>query len=429
MPEKPTTQFTPPAQHVQGAQPEPVVHPSVATSPEAVAYALGAQARLKQKVPIQKYTAERPGNPPPMPPLEAAAHEGMSMAQQAAMYGAPPEQVAAQAASGDSIVDGPQQFSLGSMDPSTPNRPPTPAQLGIMTTDMLPEEATQDPAFRRGQGAMFAVNQPDMALKYGVVRNGMHIPAQAMQANAGVHPGAGGGKRSMKDTIRDLQEASRAQAPPPNGLPKNDAEAEQQVEESAAGSSQNAGKPVSKKLTDSEKRDVDEAIKKMDDFDYDAFRRQMNEDNLNNPEQKRIIEERLEPLDVVELIIKDRVSQRVPVIPDKFEIKFTSLTGEDDLALKKLLMKESSSVEVTERYLLDKFAVMTLTAGLMAINNNPVPYDMHDKEGNFDDDQFWLKFGWVLKRGIHVLASIGANHTWFEMRVRKLLVAERVKNG
>ena len=100
-----------------------------------------------------------------------------------------------------------------------------------------------------------------------------------------------------------------------------------------------------------------------------------------------------------------------------------------DLALKRLLMEESKSVEVTERYILDKFALMTLTAGVMSINSNPVPYKIHDKDGKFDDDQFWLKFGWMLKRGIHVLASIGANHTWFEMRVRKLLVAVRVKNG
>lgn len=428
MPGKPTTPFTPQPQQV-GEQPQqPFVHPSVQASPEAMAYELGAKARLKQKVPIQKYTTQRPGDPPAMPPLEAQSHEGMTMEQQAAMYGPSPEQRASMAGGGDSIVEGPTPFSLGSMDPSAPQRPPTPAQLGIMTTDMLPDEATQDPAFRKGQGDRFAVNQPDMALKYGVVRNNMLIPPQALQANVGAHPGQPSGRRSMKETMRDLQAAATAHAPPP-GTPQSDAEAEQQVANSAAGASQNAGKQPKKPLTAEEKKEVDEAIAKMDDFDYDAFRRQMNRDNLNNPEQRDIIEERLDELDVTELILKDRVSQTVPVIPGKFEIRFTSLTGDDDLALKRLLMQESKSVEVTERYLLDKFALMTLAAGLVAINNNPVPHDIHDSEGKFDDEKFWLKFGWVLRRGIHVLASIGANHTWFEMRVRKLLVAERVKNG
>jgi hypothetical protein len=361
-----------------------------------------------------------------MPPLEAEAHEGMTMEQQAAMYGPSPEQRAAMAAGAqDSIVEGSTSFSLGSMDPNAQQRPPTPAQLGIMTTDMLPDEATQDPAFRRGQGDRFAVNQPDMAMKYGVVRNGMHVPPQALQANVG---GGGPGRRSMKDTIRDLQAAAGASPPPPKEMPLSDEEAEQQVQDSAAGASQNAGKPR-KKLTDAEQKEVQEAISKLDDFDYDALRRQMNQDMLNNPEQREIIEERLDPLDVTDLIIHDRVRQTVPVIPGKFEIRFESMTGDDDLALKRLLMEESKSVEVTERYLLDKFAIMTLAAGLIAINNNPVPHAIHNEKGDFDDDQFWLKFGWVLKRGIHVLASIGANHTWFEMRVRKLLVAERAKNG
>jgi hypothetical protein len=36
---------------------------------------------------------------------------------------------------------------------------------------------------------------------------------------------------------------------------------------------------------------------------------------------------------------------------------------------------------------------------------------------------------WVTKRPLHLIASIGTNHSWFELRVRKLFVAERVKNG
>lgn len=431
---KRTIPFSPPAQAVhrraqaEVAPPSPdktFVHPSISTSPEALAYAMGMQARLRERrqgSPMQKYTAERPATPPAIPPLEAQHHAGMTMEQQAAMYGPRPEEVVAQASGGDSIVDAGAQFSLGSMNSSAPKQPMTPQQMGVMPGDMLPEEAQRDPKFLHGPGSMYASNQSGMAMKYGVIRNGMVIPPQALQANVG--QGRKGGARPIQETIRDLTALTSAQAP--RELPQTEQEADEQVAQSSAASSQNVGKPP--KLSVDEEKQVKDAIDKLDDFDYDSLRRQMNRDELNNPSQRAIIEERLKALDVTELITKDRVQQEVPIIPDKFWVVFQSMTGDDDLELKRLLMQESKSVEVSERYLLDKFAMMTLTAGCISINNNPCPSHLNEK-GEFDEKKFWLKFGWMLKRGIHVLASIGANHTWFELRVRRLLVAEKVKNG
>lgn len=425
---KPTTQFTPPPEKVQGAQhPQPpYIHPSVSGSPEAMAYKIGAEARLqrRQQPSLQKYTDERPGDPPAMPPLEAEpVGEGLTMEQQAGMYGSSPEERASQAV-GSSIIEGPRRVRLGSMQEGHPGRPRTPLQMGIQMTDTLHPDAQKDPEFIQGNGSMMAVNQPRMAVKYGVIRGGQHIPPQALQANVGNEQQRPG--RTLRDTIRDMQAATGAVQPPP-GIPRTEEEAAQQAEEGAANASQNVGK--SPEPDDEEKKRVAKILDQMDDFDFEALRQQMNQDNLNNPEQRAIIEERLEPLSLEDLILKDRVRQVIPIIPNKLEVTFESLTGEEDLALKRLLMQESKSVEVVERYLLEKFGLMTIAAGLVAIKGNPVPYSIRDKNGDFDEKQFWLKFGWVLKRNIHVLACIGNNHTWFEMRVRSLMVAERVKNG
>ena len=429
-PRKQTVPFSPPAQAVRRqaqsgeVSEEPFIHPSISASPEAMAYAIGATARLKERrgPGLQKYTVERPGEPPAMPPLEAQHHDGMTMEQQAGMYGPRPGEVAAQAAGGDSIVDTGPQFNLGSMNPAAPRQPMTPQQMGILPSDVLPDESLQDPKAMRGPGDLIAANQPYLAMKYGVIRNGVRIPPQALQANVGQGPRPGA--RSLQDTIRDLNAITSAQ--PPKELPRDEVEAEQQAATGAAYSSQNVGRPA--KLSDKEKKDVEAAIEKLDDFDYDGLRRQMNQDELNNPGQRAIIEERLKPMDLTELITRDRVTQEVPIIPGKFWVLFQSMTGDDDLELKRLLMQESKSVEVSQRYLLDKFAMMTLTAGCLAINGNPCPTHL-DEKGCFDEKKYWLKFGWMLKRGIHVLASIGCNHSWFELRVRHLLVAEKVKNG
>ena len=423
---KPTTQFSSSAQN----EGQPYVHPAVAASPEALAYKLGAQQRLQQRpAGLSKYTAERGGGASPgIPPLEQPHHEGMTMAAQAGMYGTNPEERVAQAAAApNSIIDMGPQLTLGSMRNPEQPRQLTPQQMGILVTDLLPKEAQEDPSFMKGQGSMFAVNQPQLALRYGVVRNGIVIPAQALQANQGLEGQGKQGRRPLQETIRDMQAVASAQTPPKD-LPKTEDEAEAQVAKSSAAASARAGQPLGVENEEERKKQVADAIDKLDDFDYDSLRRQMNTDAINNPEQRRIIEDRLQPLELEELILKDRVKQQVPIIPKKFEVSFLSMTGDDDLALKRLLMAESKSVEVTDRYLLDKFALMSLSMGCLAINGNPVPSHLNEK-GEFDDEKFWLKFAWMLKRSIHVLAAIGANHTWFEIRVRKLLVTEKVGNG
>jgi hypothetical protein len=122
------------------------------------------------------------------------------------------------------------------------------------------------------------------------------------------------------------------------------------------------------------------------------------------------------------------VTQVVPVIPIRFELQLQSMTAEEDMSIKRLIMMESKSVEVTERYLLDKFSFMSIATGLAGINGKSLGSVLDDK-GEFDDEKFWVKYNRIMKLPLHMLASIGVNMFWFEMRVRKLFVAEKVGNG
>jgi len=412
-PPRTTHSFSPPLDQVLGQEPPqpPFVHPSVAASPEALAYAAGVQAR-RARPPMPKYTDEVPGPPPPMPPLDQPHQEGLTMQQQAGMYGMRADEHVSRAAGPGSIVEGPPVPSFGARPGQGSSGSP------IQMQDLLPEEAMQDPSFRKGQGALMAINQPELAMKYGVVRNQQRVPPQALQAATA----PGRGRRAIEDTVRDLNAVMTASPP---SIPRTNAEAEKQVESLPAGASQNAGAPMSAK----ERAEVEEALGKMDDFDFEGLRRQMNEDILNNPDQRKIIEARLKPLDLAEMVMHNRVEQEIPIRPGVFWFSFQSLTGDDDLALKRLIMEESKKIEVTERYLLDKYAFMTVTAGLVSVCGRPVPHSHLNVEGEFDDVGFWKKFVWVMKRPLHMLASFGVNHTWFEMRCRRLYVAENVKNG
>ena len=298
-----------------------------------------------------------------------------------------------------------------------------------------------------------AMNQPHMAAKYGVIRGGRRIPPQELVRGAAyAGPGAppsdfrSGNKppRPSAAIAADLQKALGAPGgeqalrarkaaeqaggvEPPDYLPKDDSEAEAQARGGAAARAGQA--PVAPVLNES----VSDQLRKMDDLDFEALRREMIKDILKNPKQKDAVEARCKELDIDELIMNNYVRQRVPIIPATdtskgFEPTFESMRGDVELTLKRLLVKESKSVAVTEAYLLDKYAVMTTAAGVVAINGNPLP-SMYDSQGEFDEELFWEKFDWLLKRPIHMLASLGIHYSWFEQRVRKLFKADEGKDG
>lgn len=421
------------------------------TDPRAVGYAAGVQAR-HGKLP-KGGDPVAGGPPPPIPALEHPHQDGMTMAQQAmqtrrgdsARHIA--QSMAANSGPGSIIAPDVQHAA-----PAAPDEVASPQDLMLLPQDLLPPEAIEDKAYQRGAGGRMAMNQPHMAAKYGVIRGGRRLPPQELVRGAAyAGPGAppndfrGGRKpRPAAEIAADLQramsaprgeeaaQARKAAQPtegpePPEHLPKDDEEAAAQARGSAAAGAGQA--PVAPILSE----DVVSALRNMDDLDFEALRREMIKDILKNPKQKEAVEARCKPLSIDELIMNNYVRQRVPIIPATetsrgFEPTFESMQGDVEMTLKRLLVKESKSVAVTEAYLLDKYAVMTTTAGVVAINGTPLP-SMYDAQGDFDEDLFWVKFQWLLKRPIHMLASLGIHYSWFEQRVRKLFKADEGKDG
>jgi hypothetical protein len=386
----------------------PVVSPGV-TDPAAVRYAAEVAAR---RGPPKYTTPVAGGQAPPIPRLDMPATDGSTMADQANVQraGAQPPRTG--------LFQDPAP-PITAAAPSAARSGPPP--IGILPGDILPNEARSDPDFKEGQGSMYASSQPALALKYGVVRNGQRVAPQALGT---ARKGLGAKALADLQTINDLQKKRQ-------GAESETAAIEQ---EAAAGVAGAAGR-LGNSPTDGPQADpsvtsstIKEAVKKLDDFDFNTFREMMMKDIINNEEQRDIIEARLKPLDVTDLVMRGFVTQRVPIVPGKFEPEFESMQGTEDLAIKRLIMEESKGIEITERYLLDKFSMMSVTIGLRAINGNVLPTH-RDAEGNFDEAAFWKKFNHVTRFPFHMLASLGVNYFWFDIRVRKLFVAEKLGNG
>ena len=404
------------------------------TDPRAVGYAAGVQSRG-----LQKYKEAVAGGPPPhMPALDQPHHPGQTMEQQAfnTRRGDSAEHARSSAL---------QQSGPGSIiAPDVQQQAPQPViqasmeNVSLLPTDLLPPEASKDPAFRPGTGSQVAIHQPHLAIKYGVIRNGQRLsPRDLLQGGV---PAVGGSRpaRPKEAILNDMKTAmsagpARARSggeeaetslDTPSHLPKTDEEADEQARQGPAGAAEHVSNvPAPPGLDD---RSLEQA--RLTDADMEALRRATIEDILRNPKQKEIVEARLKPLSIDDIILYNKVSQRVPIIPGKFEPTFESMPGDVELALKPMLVRESKAIAVTEDYLLDKYAVMTTAAGLIAINNMPVP-SMYDQEGNFSEELFLKKFEWVIHRPIHMLASLGIHYSWFELRVRRLFVVEEGKDG
>jgi hypothetical protein len=293
-----------------------------------------------------------------------------------------------------------------------------------LPADVLPDEAIKDPAFKDGMGARYASSNPALAMKYGVIRGGKRIPPQQL----GARPGG-----LKPETITDLETIAAAQQVREQAESK-DGSTEKAAAESAAGAAGRLGNTPSDgpqtrpTLTEEERTEAVKRLKRLDDFDYNTLREMMMKDIINNEDQQKIIEARCKPLDLTDIIVKGFVTQRVPIIPDRFEPEYQSMRGDEDLAIKRMIMLESRGIEVTERYLLDKFSLMGLTIGLRSINGQVFPTHL-DNDDNFDEELFLKKFERVIRLPFHMLASIGVNYYWFDIRVRKLFVADTLGNG
>jgi hypothetical protein len=424
------------------------VYVSPGVSPEASAYAAGVAARQAGRQPLKKLQTPVGGGPAPsVPRLDGPFVEGATMQQmgeqqmdalRAAQVQLSVGQVPANVGgtvgpvysgqAGPSIVEQPAQRQLY---PQQAGRPTT-ASLGIQPMDVLPNEARQDTAFIEGHGSMIAGNQPHLVAKYGVVRNGQRLqPGQMTGRQGGPAP-----KQLRPETVKDMETLAKLQqqsqaSQPVGSLSATEEDAASRVPDAARASRRVNNLPGDDNVepsTKEEQAQVKRMIDGMDEFDLDQFRTRLMKDILNNDGQRKLIEDRLEALDITDLILHNRIKQRVPIIPGKFEPTFQSMTAEEDLAIKRLIMQESKSIEVSERYFIDKYALMSITIGLDSVNGKPMGRHVDD-HGNFEDKMFTEKFNRVLKLPVHMLASLANHHFWFEVRVRKLFVAEKVGNG
>jgi hypothetical protein len=115
----------------------------------------------------------------------------------------------------------------------------------------------------------------------------------------------------------------------------------------------------------------------------------------------------------------------VPILPEKFEPTFRSFSPEESLFIKQIMSREPNQ---NDQYLLEKFSLAQLTCALVSINGKPLP-EHRDKDGSPDEKLFRDKLKTITKKSAYIVADLMINYAWFDLRVRRLLNPDDLKNG
>lgn len=271
---------------------------------------------------------------------------------------------------------------------------------GIMSKEQM-EELQRQGQFIPGAGSAYGFNQPafqqgkadDPSQKAGVQQapKGQEFANPPRPAGAGLRP----------ETLEQIEAVSQANTSEEHSKKADPLE-----------------KSKEEKEADKATEDLDEFEEQFDTDEYGNKVRNM----LINKDRRDAIEKRCTSMNIEDLLTQQEIRQTVPIIPGKLEVTFRSMTGQEDLYVKRRLFGMKTSAQAV----LDTLTVMNLTCSMYSVNRRPLPSHL-DKDGDIQDELFDAKMKAILKMPIQMLADLSVNYSWFDRRVKKLFITDEIK--
>lgn len=176
-----------------------------------------------------------------------------------------------------------------------------------------------------------------------------------------------------------------------------------------------------------EDKKIEEAKKDLEDEidENDLGPRNEAELILANQKRRKEIESRCEDMNVEDLILKGEVRQVIPIIADKFIVTLRSTLPDESLFIKR---KIAEGKAVSDQHTLERYALLNLCCSLVQINGESFPNHL-DNNGTPDEVLFEKKYSRMMKLSGYVINDLVVNLRWFDIRVRRLLSAEKLSNG
>lgn len=145
---------------------------------------------------------------------------------------------------------------------------------------------------------------------------------------------------------------------------------------------------------------------------------------IANVALRKRLERDMAPVDVDSLFLRGEIRQDVDILKGKLTITFRTLSGKEDLYIKKKLSDVKAE---TLRYVEDRYMMMQLAAHIVAINDTTLPSML--REGTIDEELFTKRFDKVCALPVMLIERIWVHWVWFQDRVTKEINNDFLSGG
>lgn len=204
-------------------------------------------------------------------------------------------------------------------------------------------------------------------------------------------------------------------APRPPGSPLLSEETKHQLASLEPAMKAESNKPPEKSKEAKENTDLAALL---DEFDFVSTHEAEN--ILNNKERRLKVESRCKPIDIADLVSgKEEVHQEVIIVPGKFKVVYRTYSPRESLYIKQFLAKERSPNDL---HYMERYSLCQLCCAIVSINDVELPSHIDTSTNCPSDVLFRVKLDVLMQKSAYVIADLGINYLWFDLRVRKVLL-------
>lgn len=174
--------------------------------------------------------------------------------------------------------------------------------------------------------------------------------------------------------------------------------------------------------------DADEDITTRPDIPFDLEALDALRGELLSTDRRKLIESRLEPLKVEDLIVNREIIQTIPVIQNKVSYTLRTFSEREHIWCLKHVYNYPGSPKYSE----ELFNMFKITCSLMGMNSSLLPDHRKSpgkRDEEVDEDLFNKKYGIIIGYPVQLIADISVQTWWFNERITKLFSIDSLKNG
>lgn len=153
---------------------------------------------------------------------------------------------------------------------------------------------------------------------------------------------------------------------------------------------------------------------------------QQEQDLSPEDKLKAAIEGRLEEIDIGQYLMSGEIRQVVPIIPDKLEVEFKSVSDLEESYVDMVISKEPTNI--SNRQFLRKMNELALAIHINSVNGTKWPKTL-DGDGTINEEAIEARMRHIKKLSSPVFNMMTQNLSWFIDRINNALTASALGNG